>query len=98
MADFPIIVEQPGLDQLKNSLETAGQEYKSNLARLSVLIEEITSGDIKGDPATDLLNKFQAKQDTFNHLAQTIEQAEDYMGLQTTKFDSMISDLKSGMK
>lgn len=93
-----IHVDETALNNLKNALETAGQEYKSNLARLTNLIEEITSGDIQGDPATDLLTKFQAKQDTLNRLAQTIEEAEGYMGLQTTKFGTMIGDLKATMK
>ena len=93
-----IHVDEAALNALKNALETAGQEYKSSLARLTNLIEEITSGDIQGDPANDLLQKYQAKQDTFNKLTQTIEEAEGYMGLQTTKFGNMIGDLKSGMK
>lgn len=93
-----IHVDEVALNALKNALETAGQEYKSSLARLTNLIEEITSGDIQGDPANDLLQKYQAKQDTFNMLTQTIEEAEGYMGLQTTKFGNMIGDLKSGMK
>ena len=93
-----IHVDEAALNALKNALETAGQEYKQSLARLTSLIEEITSGDIQGDPANDLLNKYQAKQDTFNKLTQTIEEAEGYMGLQTTKFGNMIGDLKSGMK
>ena len=93
-----IHVDEAALNALKNALETAGQEYKQSLARLTSLIEEITSGDIQGDPANDLLQKYQAKQDTFNKLTQTIEEAEGYMGLQTTKFGSMIGDLKSGMK
>lgn len=93
-----IHVDEGALNTLRNALETAGQEYKSSLARLTNLIEEITSGDIQGDPATDLLNKFQAKQETFNRLTQTIEEAEGYMGLQTTKFTNMIGDLKSTMK
>ena len=93
-----IHVDEAALNSLKNALETAGQEYKSNLARLTNLIEEITSGDIQGDPANDLLAKFQAKQDTLNKLAQTIEEAEGYMGLQTTNFGTLIGDLKAGMK
>lgn len=90
-------VDEAALNSLKNALETAGQEYKSSLARLTNLIEEITSGDIQGDPANDLLAKYQAKQDTLNKITQTIEEAEGYMGLQTTKFGNMIGDLKSGM-
>ena len=93
-----IHVDEAALNALKNALETAGQEYKQSLARLTSLIEEITSGDIQGDPANDLLQKYQAKQDTFNKLPQTSEEAEGYMGLQTTKFGNMIGDLKSGMK
>ena len=92
-----IHVDESALKELRQSLETAGQEYKSGLARLTNLIEEITSGDIQGDPANDLLAKFQAKQDTLNKITQTIEEAEGYMGLQTTKFGNMIGDLKSGM-
>ena len=93
-----IHVDEAALNSLKDALQTAGQDYKNSLARLTNLIEEITSGDIQGDPATDLLNKYQAKQDTFNALTQTIEEAENYMGMQTTKFGSMIGDLKSGMR
>ncbi len=92
-----IHVDEGALNSLRSALETAGQEYKSSLARLTNLIEEITSGDIQGDPANDLLAKFQEKQKTFNLLTQTIEEAEGYMGLQTTKFGSMIDELKSGM-
>lgn len=93
-----IHVDEAALNSLKNALQTAGQEYKQSLARLTNLIEEITSGDIQGDPANDLLAKFQAKRDTLNRLTQTIEEAEGYMGLQTTKFGNMIGDLKSGMR
>lgn len=93
-----IHVDEEALNALRNALETAGQEYKSSLARLTNLVEEITSGDIQGDPANDLLAKFQAKQEIFNKLTETIEEAEGYMGLQTTKFGNMIGDLKAGMK
>ncbi len=93
-----IHVEEESLADLKNALETAGEDYKSNLARLQALVTEITSGDIMGDPANDLLNKFQAKEDIFNKLAQTIDDAEEYMGMQKQSFSSMISDLASSMK
>ena len=93
-----IHVDEAALNKLKNALATAGERYKSNLARLTNLIEEITNGDIKGDPADDLLAKFQAKQDILNKITQTIEEAEQYTGMQTTKFGNLISDLKAGMK
>ena len=93
-----IHVDEAALNDLKNAMQTAGEGYKQNLAKLTNLIEEITSGDIQGDPAQDLLQKFQAKEDTFKNLANTIDEAEGYMGMQTTKFGNMIGDLKAGMK
>ena len=93
-----INVSEDALNTLRHALETAGQDYKDSLARLTNLIQEITSGDIQGDPATDLLQKYQAKEGTFKKLAETIDEAEGYMGMQTTKFGNMIGDLKSGMK
>lgn len=93
-----IHVDEAALTDLRDALATAGEDYKSNLARLTALIQEITSGDIQGDPANDLLAKYNAKEDTFKKLAQTIDEAQEYMGIQTQKFGSMISDLSSGMK
>ena len=49
-----IHVDEAALNSLKNALSTAGERYKSNLARLTNLIGEITKGDIQGDPANDL--------------------------------------------
>ncbi len=93
-----IHVDESALSDLKNALETAGEEYKRDFARLKSLIAEITSGDIQGDPAQDLRQKFEAKEDTFNKLAQTIDEAEEYMGIQKQSFTQMISDLASGMR
>lgn len=93
-----IHVDEAALTDLRDALTTAGEEYKSNLTRLTALINEITSGDIQGDPANDLLAKFNAKEETFKRLANTIDEAQEYMGIQTQKFGSMISNLSSGMK
>lgn len=93
-----IHVDEAALNSLKNALATAGERYKANLVKLTNLINEITKGDIQGDPANDLLAKFQAKQEIFNSITKTIEEAEEYTGVQTTKFGTLISDLQSGMK
>ena len=93
-----IHVEEEALNTLKNALATAGEDYKSNLVRLTNLIAELTSGDIQGDPARDLSDKFQAKEATLNKIAETIDEAEGYLGMRTTSFTNMISDLKSGMR
>ena len=93
-----IHVDEARLIELKNAMATCGQDYKEKFARLSTLIEEITSGDIQGDPATDLLTKYRDKEPVFKGLLQTIEDAEEYMGIKGKKFDSMIGDLHSTMK
>ena len=98
MAGGTIHVDEAALADLRDALTTAGEDYKSDLARLTALIQEITSGDIQGDPANDLLAKYNAKEDTFKRLANTIDEAQEYMGIQTQKFSSMISGLQSGMK
>ena len=98
MAGGTIHVDEAALADLRDALTTAGEDYKSDLARLTALIQEITSGDIQGDPANDLLAKYNAKEDTFKRLAGTIDEAQEYMGIQTQKFGSMISGLQSGMK
>ena len=93
-----IHVDEAALNALRKALETAGESYKNTYARLTNLIEEITSGDIQGDPAEDLRAKYEAKKETFEAIAKTIDEAEGFMGMQTTKFSNLISDLKSGMK
>ena len=93
-----IHVEESALNELRNALQTAGEEYKEQLAKLTNLIDEITSGDIKGDPADDLLEKFRAKQDDFNSLAKAVEEAQERVGVKGTDFTTMITDLKEQSK
>ena len=93
-----IHVDEAALSDLRNALETAGKDYQRDYTRLKNLISEITSGDIQGDPATDLLNKFQAKEETFEKISATIDDAFEYMDIQKSSFSTLISDLSSGMK
>ena len=65
---------------------------------MTALIEEITRGDIRGNAADQLLAKFQEKQDIFNALTRTIEDAEEYTGAQKTKFANMMDTLNATMK
>ena len=93
MADR-IHVEEYGLNELKNALATAGEGYKEEFARLTALIDEITRGDIQGDPADDLLEKFKAKETDFKTIAEAIDKAEEYAGVKGKDFVSMINELK----
>lgn len=89
-----IHVEETALAELRSALETAGERYKENLAKLTNLMEDITSGDIQGDPATDMLNKYNDKKDALNALAEEIDKAERYAGAKGRGFTDMITDLK----
>lgn len=93
-----IHVDEVALSKLRNALETAGKDYQRDYTRLKNLISEITSGDIQGDPATDLLEKFQAKEEIFEKISTTIDDAFEYMDIQKSSFSTLISDLKSTMK
>ncbi len=93
-----IRVEEEGLNSLRSALADAGESYKTNLAKLTNLINEITSGDIQGDPANDLLAKYQEKEATLKKIAETIDEAMEYMGMKTTKFGNMVNSVKGGMK
>lgn len=93
-----IHVDEAALSDLRNALETAGKDYQRDYTRLKNLISEITRGDIQGDPANDLLNKFQAKEETFERISSTIDDAFEYMDIQKSSFTTLISDLSSGMK
>lgn len=94
----PIHVEESALQDLRDSFATAGESYKSNLLRLTNLMHEITSGDIQGDPADDLLAKYEDKREMFQKLAEEVDKAQEAMGIQTKSFQSMIGDLGAGMK
>lgn len=91
-----IHVDEAALEQLRGALEQAGEDYKANLTKLTNLIQEITRGDIKGDLANELLNKYNAKQDTLKKIADTIDEAEEYAGLKKTDFvKRMETDMSS---
>lgn len=94
----PIHVEESALQDLRDSFATAGESYKSNLARLTNLMQEITSGDIQGDPANDLLELYEAKKEMFQKLADEVDDAQEAMGIETKSFQSMIGDLGAGMR
>ena len=46
----------------------------------------------------DTDKKLSNQEETFNKLTQTIEEAEDYMGMQTSKFRTMVTDIKDEVK
>ena len=96
MGNSTIVVSEGALNKLKNAIATAGKDYKENLAKLRALMDEITNGDIQGDLATELMNKFQARKDDFDQIQKMSDDAEDYMGMKGTQFNTTVSNIQSG--
>lgn len=93
-----IHVDEEALATLKEALLTAGNDYKENLTKLQNLIDDITRGDIQGDPATELLAKFQEKSENFRGVQNSIDEAADAMGIKLSDFTSKMGELKAGMR
>jgi len=92
-----IHVEEDALNELKNALMTSGEEYERELARLTNLVDEITSGDIQGEAADDLKAKFEAKKDDFNKISSCLDETKELLGTRTTDFTTMMDDIKNEM-
>lgn len=93
-----ISVTSDDIESVAKALSAASNEYKTNYDKLRSLIQEITNGGIKGPVADDLRSKFEAKEETFNSLKNVIDDAEQYMNEEKSKFNSMVNDLTSGMR
>jgi hypothetical protein len=96
MGNSTIIVSSGALNKLQNAIATAGKDYKEKLAKLNALMDEITNGDIQGDLADELRSKFLARQDDFKAIQKMIDDAEDYMGMKGSSFNTTISNIQSG--
>ncbi len=88
-----IKVDEEALDRLRGALQTAGENFKSNLSKLEFLMDEITSGDIQGEVATDFLNKFRNRESVLKNIEKTINDAENYTGDKLNKFNNLIGNL-----
>ncbi len=86
-------VNEESLDRLRDALRTAGENFKSNLSKLEFLMDEITSGDIQGEIATEFLNKFKNKEAVLKNIERTINNAEDYTSNKLNKFNNLVGNL-----
>lgn len=93
-----ISVTSEDIQSVAKALSVASNEYKTNYDKLSSLIQEITNGGIKGPVADDLRAKFEAKEETFRSLKNVIDDAEEFMNQEKSKFNSMMNDLTAGMR
>ncbi len=92
-----IQADSQAFNTVANALQTASDEYRTNLARLTSLIEQITRGDFRGTAAETFKQKFESKQDTFNNLKKTLDEIEHYMEDQNTKFNTTVSNVQDYM-
>ena len=96
MGNSTIVVSDSALAKLKQAIETAGKDYKENYAKLRGLMDEITNGDIQGDLATELMNKFLARKDDFEKIQKMLDDAEEYAGMKGSQFQTTTSNIMSG--
>ena len=93
-----IHVEENALIELKNAFSTMGDNYKENYDKLTKLIEDITSGHIQGDPADELLKKYNDKKDSFNKILELINETQGYLSGRTDQFIDEVSSLMRQMQ
>lgn len=88
-------VEEEALVRLKKDFESAGESYKTNYTKLTNLIGEITSGHIQGNPANELLKKYEEKKEAFEKVYEMINSTQNYLSGRTEQF---VNDVDSLMK
>lgn len=93
-----IKVDSAALERFRKVLAEAGEQYKQELKKLENLVNEIVSGTITGDTAEDLRDKYIEKKRVFAALANVIDDAESYAGMQGKRFESTVSDIMSRQK
>ena len=91
-------VEEEALVNLRNDFGTAGENYKANYNKLTNLISEITSGHIQGDPANELLQKYEEKREAFEKVFEMIDSTQDYANSRTNQFVSDVDTLMKNMR
>ncbi len=89
-----INIDEEAIEKLRDALQTAGEDYKFNLERLESLINEITTDDIKGKPATKLLEAYKANEENYKKIYETISRAEEYINNEKKEFMNMVDELE----
>ena len=93
-----ITVSEEELNAIASSLHDASEKYSSSFTKLTNLIQEVTTGDITGQVADDLKQKFDSKEETFKNLKTTIDQAEQYMNQQLKSFNDVAEGVMAEMR
>ena len=91
-------VEESALVNLKNDFGTAGESYKANYNKLTNLISEITSGHIQGDPANELLRKYEEKKEAFEKVYEMISSTQDHVNGRAEQFVNDVDSLMKNMR
>lgn len=98
MGEGFIAVSTENLRNVENAVSTAGESYLRNFTRLTNLINEIVAGDIRGDAADDLLQKYQAKEVILKAIQKSLDEADECVRGKQAGFNQLMGNIKSGMK
>ena len=88
-----IEITKEDIEKLKNQLETAGEEFKTNYNKLTALIEQIRRGDFTGEAADLFLQKYEEKKDFFDGINKILEDAEKYTNDVLNKYETLNAQL-----
>ncbi len=72
--------------------------YRSNLKKLEQIMDVLTNSDIGGQPAKDLLTKYEDKKPQFDAITQALNTCDERMGKKIDGFKNLISEISGSMK
>lgn len=91
-----VISNEADIANLKNQLDTAGQEYKTNYDKLQSVVNQV-GVDFKGTPADEFQRDFNNLQPTFESIQSEVDKAYGYVEEELNKHKTLMADLSSDM-
>ena len=91
-------VDPASLKRLENVISDNGTSYVENISKMKGVVDQILSGDFKGDAADNFKTLYEQKETFFRQIAETIDEAAEYLGLQNKEFGTMMDELIASMK
>ena len=92
-----VVANREDIAKLRAELDTAAGEYKANYTKLKAVVDQIKSGEFKGDPADAFVAYFDAQDPTFTGIQSEIDEAYGYIEEQEHKIVGLMDNLTADM-
>lgn len=93
-----VVGRQSEIEKLKQQLEQAGADFKSNYTKLDGLVQQITNGEFKGQPADTFKSQYESKKQIFDGIQKSIDEADSFVNEELTKFVNLTNSLMENMQ